>query len=204
MSLIKRTRGYNRNDLVILADQVGELARDANRELEALVAADVTLAAAVAAAAAAGGSGAAFDGAYLNFYSTDDITWSSSTWTGVHNAATLSNRVSSGISRSNSTITFTEAGTYAIAGQGIVRRSGSSTGFWGYRMRNTGSGVTVACGAVFVAGANLIPITGVFTVTASQALDIQYCAGGTAASGTAGTIDSEVLPSFDCSIWRVA
>lgn len=195
MSVIARLRGYAR-EIVALSDQVGELARDANRVLVAH-AADI-------AALEAGGAGFAFSG--IRITHTGDTNWTSTTWAAVHNACagTISDVFAEGVSRSNSDFTFLAAGRWAIHGQAIVRVS--TAGHWSMRLRDTSGGVTKAIGASYMPDGSTFPITGVFETTAGQTLQLQYVTNGadSVPASSAATLDSEALPTFDVSIWRVS
>jgi hypothetical protein len=147
-----------------------------------------------------------FDAAYWSGYNTADIVWSSVTWTGVHNALTLTDVLQQGISRSNSDWTFAVAGKYMIDARFNVQ--GATSYAVGFRLRDVAGTTTHASGNVSLAPSTVAQcvIREPFTVTAGQVLQLQYSksATGTAPTLAAITIDSEVMRNVEITFERVA
>lgn len=154
------------------------------------------------------GGGGAFDPASYYGYSNSAVTWGSATWTAALAVpAAWTDTDQTGISRSGSDFTFTEAGKYCIVGTANYAHL-TGTKFFQMRFRDTGAGSTIISFATAANGGNLgsLVLCGNLDATAGQVLQLQYVttdALNTAAWGPQ-TNDGEITRTMYLGIHRIA
>ena len=146
------------------------------------------------------------DARYYDGYSVSSVTWSSLTWTGVHNALTFTDVVTTqGITRSSSTFTVTDAGVYVFA---FNTQGYNTTGNDTFAIRLRKSGVTLAMAPSGYTEAGASRLTAVslhraVALAAGDAVSIEYAASATYNAYAPVTIDSETGRTATCSIYRI-
>ena len=129
------------------------------------------------------------------------------TWTTLHSAITVTDVEQTGISRSNSDLTFTDAGTYNVFWRASMA-NGTAGKNLGLRLRDTSGGVTKCTGSTFVNAASIgtAIVAEDITVTAGQVLQLQYVTGVTGTMGGLGgnVVDGETMLHMHLVIRRVA
>lgn len=122
---------------------------------------------------------------------------SSTTWAGIDAIIDLVDEVTHAeIARSTDSFTFSRAGTYRI--DYSMNYATSSGGFVGLRLRRTsGTPATLLKRVVYQqdsADYNTADLRGIFTVSAGDVLQLQYCrSSGTGAAFGAVTVDGEAM-----------
>jgi hypothetical protein len=140
---------------------------------------------------------------YGLFQSTGTVTYNSTTWTGIHNSCTLSDIATSGVSRSSSTFTFTDAGRWRFTLETVLA-SGSNVGF---AIRARVGGATVDTSFAFAFANCQTPQVAMsldFTVTAGGTMTLEYAVGSNSSSLGGGTIDGETFATSSIRATKIA
>lgn len=143
---------------------------------------------------------------YYQGHSAAAITWSSTTFSAIHNVVTITDDVTSaGITRSNSTWTLTDAGVYVFDMRfGAYNTAGND--YMMLRARLSGSTIWLSPEVYSESGAARTALAQVFFVrsfSAGDAVTIEYAASATWNSFGPVVIDSETGQSASMSIFRI-
>lgn len=149
----------------------------------------------------------AFSASYFRGYfaQTGNLTWSDTTWADVHGVlggtvGSFTDDYSVGISRSNSTFTFTDAGVYWAC---IIVKFAVSNGHFGLRLRQGGSTV-LQQGAYDSATVRTMVLSGPLVVSASATVTVQYCRTGSNATITTAQLNGEDQHALNWSFIRIS
>lgn len=147
--------------------------------------------------------------AYLaSFSQQTPVVWSSTTWTGVSNVLSFTDRFNKGITRSGSTLTFAQGGLYRIH----FNANGYGYNLYlGLRLRRLSGMATTLLQRVTYSGANRINdqptgvLSGLFRVSAGDVVDFQYAiSGGPTSTWTAiNPLDGEIMNTAELEITSV-
>lgn len=151
----------------------------------------------------AGVGGGGFPPAYYSGHDATNNAWGSLTWSGLHNALTITDVDQVGITRSNSSWTFAAAGTYVLDIQSNYYRTVSA--WLGFRARLAGA--TIGLSMVwFTEGASRATFAGLhkrLTLAAGDVVTLEYAVASAGLSVAAVTLDGEVLHTCNIEIYRI-
>jgi hypothetical protein len=144
-----------------------------------------------------------FTPARYSGHATAGISWTSTTWSGVANAATLIDAEQTGITRSGSAWTFAAAGEYVIHFASKTLRTVSAD--IGIRARK--SGVTVGGPSLSAMESSsrmsLARLHKCLSLAAGDVVTLEYAVTSAFASAAAVTLDGEAGHVCDIEIYRV-
>lgn len=144
-----------------------------------------------------------FTPARYSGHATAGVSWTSTTWSGVANAATLVDAEQMGITRSGSTWTFAEGGEYVIHFASKAFRTVSAE--IGIRARK--SGVTVGGPSLSstesASRMTLARLHKCLSLSAGDVVSLEYAVTSGFASAAAATIDGDAGHTVDIEIYRV-
>lgn len=152
-----------------------------------------------------GAGGGGFSAAYYLGYSTTSATWSSTTWSDIHNILTITDTTTVNISRSGSTFTVTDAGVYVIdLNLGAYNSAGND--YMSVRILSGGSTVQTMqfyseSGSARTAA---VSVHAVLSLAAGGTFSLQYAVSATWNAFGPVTIDSEAGRSANITVYRIS
>jgi hypothetical protein len=135
--------------------------------------------------------------------STSTHAFNSTTWTGVHNVITLTDRYASGISRSNSTFTFPTGGIYLATVNMPFNLSGAY--YVAIRFRRTnGTAATLAQQTSWNnTYGGFLSMTAPLQITAGDTVDMQYVVSGGTDGWSSSALNGEATVTYAVTIYKV-
>lgn len=139
--------------------------------------------------------------AYFHVFADAAVQPNGTTWEGIHNRYTLQNGEASGISRSNSTFTFTLGGRYLWV---VTANFTSNTTLMGFRIRE--GSTTLADGFFNTINntTNQGSFNAIVQVDAAGTQDLQIVVSAASNNLPQQTLDSEVVSNLNVSIVRIS
>lgn len=148
-----------------------------------------------------------FTAAYFRGYfaQTGNLTWSSTTWADVHTVmggtvGSFTDDYTVGITRSNSTFTFSAGGVYWA---NIIVKFAVSNNHFGLRIRQSNTTV-LQQGAYDSASVRTMVLAGPLVLNANDTVTVQFCQNGTNATITTAQLNGEDQHAMNWSFFRLA